>query len=440
MCKSNIEKAQESPESNDIDNLHEILDMAEEAPKSPVRKVISCSWKYILGLSAFAEFFAFLIPILLKQEGVEEVVPKKKFGFLMFWKRQNEIELVVEQCVDGVKCMMENFLHRFEDNKDLLGVFFCVIWCFEALRSSFDARRKTANDLEYKRLKKSSSERTEKETANDELVEQSSLWFVFASTLFLGLSLLPVSFFVTGFKNFGLFFSKKDTIESSMEMYTLEKKYSLFYAVFAKVLTNGSQLAKATLKSKVIVVVKKVSKKVMGRAVRNPVKFRRDMKKALTVLRWVKYLAPLIGTGNKLLGNILDLFKKMKQKHEAEKAKKIRNKLWKKMTPEERMDWAAMIIQTCYRGKKARQARHALELIKGNVRVLAIQKIQKRLREKAQQASLRIQKQTDDTVMEKPMLAYRFFRILAVFLVLCSPLRILNLAHNRDSTYTHVHT
>ncbi len=396
MCKSSIKNARESLKPNDIDDLHEILEMAEEAPKSPLRKFVSSSWKYVLGLSAFAEFFAFFVPILLKQEDVHEVAPKKKFGFLMFWKKQNEIELVVEQCVDGVKCMMENFLHWFEHNKELLGVVFCVIWFLEAIRGSFEARRKTASELEYKRLKKSNSERTAKETANDDLVEQSSLWFVFASTLFLGLSLLPVSFFITGFKNIGLILSKKDTIENSIQMYTLEKKYSLFYAVFAEVITSGSQLAKATLKSKIVGVVKKVSKNVMGRAVRNPVKFRRDMKKALTVLRWVKYLAPLIGTGNKLLGNTIDLFKKMKQKHEAEKAKRIRNKLWKKMTDEERMNSAAVVIQTCYRGKKARKARDSLELFKGNVQVLAIQKIQKRLREKARQASLRIKKQKEE--------------------------------------------
>jgi len=157
------------------------------------------------------------------------------------------------------------------------------------------------------------------------------------------------------------------------------------------------------VKSKAVRVVKSAVARISKRAIRNPRKFRRDMKKCLTVLRWAKYLAPLIGTCNKLLGNMIDMFKKLKQKIEAEKAKKVRNKIWKKMTKEEREYHAAMIIQAAYRSKKVRKVVTLMKIFTSNKQDLAALKVQRKLRERAKEASRRLQKQKNELMKLQKM-------------------------------------
>lgn len=52
-------------------------------------------------------------------------------------------------------------------------------------------------------------------------------------------------------------------------------------------------------------------------------------------VRWVRIIGPVVGTSNKLLGNTLDLLKKMKQHHDARRAARIRQIIWREMTDEE---------------------------------------------------------------------------------------------------------
>jgi len=382
----------EKKENDQLEQLNEVIELCDDQPKSHLTRAARDTWKYILAISACAEFLAFIIPVLLKSEEEEVVTRKSKLDLLMFWKN-NDIELVVEQCVDGFKCMLENSVHWFENNKEFLGSLFCLLWVVDAIRSAFDACRQVTREIEYERLQKSEQE---KKINTNSLVDDSSPWLVFTYKLLFRLSLLPVSFFLLNLNKIGFIDPNKQFGENSQDYEELEEKYSLFYAIFAKMFAASVIFVQSTVKSKVVRVGKTALAKISKRAIRNPRKFRRDMKKLLTVLRWVKYLAPLIGTANKLLGNTIDMVKKMKQKLEAEKARRVRNKIWKKMSKEEREINAAKIIQATFRSKRCRKTVTLMRIFISNKQESAVLKLQKRLRERAQEASARLKQKKDE--------------------------------------------
>jgi hypothetical protein len=116
----------------------------------------------------------------------------------------------------------------------------------------------------------------------------------------------------------------------------------------------------------------------------------RKARKTIKWIRWAKYLAPLIATGNKLRENLVDLVIKYRQRRQALLAIKIRQLLWTKMTPEERRCKAARGIQSMYRGYRLRKARWALALIQCHRDELAAMRVQTMLRKMLQRARARI--------------------------------------------------
>eukprot|EP00591_Stephanopyxis_turris_P001924 CAMPEP_0195521474 /NCGR_PEP_ID=MMETSP0794_2-20130614/18762_1 /TAXON_ID=515487 /ORGANISM="Stephanopyxis turris, Strain CCMP 815" /LENGTH=669 /DNA_ID=CAMNT_0040651043 /DNA_START=226 /DNA_END=2235 /DNA_ORIENTATION=+ len=125
---------------------------------------------------------------------------------------------------------------------------------------------------------------------------------------------------------------------------------------------------------------KAIAKKLGKFAIRNPLTIRKDVKKALTVLRWVKFLAPVIGTLNKFKGNVNDLLKKWKQKLRAEKARRAWKKSVSAMTTEQRMKAVAIRIQSNFRMRKKRREMEAAISLQSKVEKDTVLKIQRAFR------------------------------------------------------------
>ena len=82
---------------------------------------------------------------------------------------------------------------------------------------------------------------------------------------------------------------------------------------------------------------------------RNPRKLIRQLVLLLKYIRWTKYIIPLIGKLNKLRGGVVSTIRKRRQYSIAKKQKLIYKFLWKKKSPAEKEQDAAILIQRVWR-------------------------------------------------------------------------------------------
>lgn len=115
----------------------------------------------------------------------------------------------------------------------------------------------------------------------------------------------------------------------------------------------------AVLKSK----VKGRLIKEARRAFINPFRFHGRLKKLFTIVRWAKFLAPLIGTCNKLRGHILDMMKKKGQHLTSKTAHKMWSDLVEALTSQSKQEKAVLHLQKCFRERRERKAKRRMELI-----------------------------------------------------------------------------
>lgn len=130
------------------------------------------------------------------------------------------------------------------------------------------------------------------------------------------------------------------------------------------------------------------------RAFWHPRRFYRRAQKLLRIIRWTQYLAPLLGTANKLKGNLDDLRKMRKQRRERHLAKSVRIKLWNYLSVNERRERAAVIIQKTFRAQRARKILLVLGVLKGQQETVAAIRLQKFLRAWLARARLQIKMRT----------------------------------------------
>ena len=99
--------------------------------------------------------------------------------------------------------------------------------------------------------------------------------------------------------------------------------YSLIYTIVRYIYTCFKLES-----NEMLVELKRTTKKqITFFALRNPLTFYYEVRRVLFYIRWLNFLAPLIGILNKLIGNVTDLRKKWKQSQERKRAKLIREKM-----------------------------------------------------------------------------------------------------------------
>ena len=144
------------------------------------------------------------------------------------------------------------------------------------------------------------------------------------------------------------------------ETYSKYAHASLIFAIFHYAAVESSEL----LREKAVHHGKKSVFRWLRKSMRHPVKFARFVTKVTRWVRWIKIIGPVIGTSNKLLGNTVDLVKRIRQRRIARTAARLRSVLWNEMSEEELREHAAILIQKTYRAMRSRKAISALQLIK----------------------------------------------------------------------------
>lgn len=157
-----------------------------------------------------------------------------------------------------------------------------------------------------------------------------------------------------------------------------------------------TQAAMRMVKSELVKVVKAWSKIIFGKAIRNPFKFRRQVKKVLTWIRYLMYGFPLFGKFNKIKGLVTLALKRQRQRREAIRAKRARQLLWEGKPPKVRKEQAAIMIQSAFRARQARKALKALRIFRANEEYVAISKIQHVLRRKLRERRAHLEKKKEE--------------------------------------------
>jgi hypothetical protein len=173
---------------------------------------------------------------------------------------------------------------------------------------------------------------------------------------------------------------------TSYEIFTEKSKISLIMAILRHI--HLCYLAGTVIvRSKINRFVRRnaipqLGRKLLGSAFRNPRKFRRKVAASLRLVRYVRYLLPIIGGLNKLKANVEDGLKKWKQSRIAQKRRHIRMILWQGKPQRVKEQEAAIMIQSAWRAHNARRHTYALMLITKDKKVIAARRIQATLRRK----------------------------------------------------------
>jgi hypothetical protein len=306
---------------------------------------IVMAWSVLLGTSALLDFFAATVDSHVRDYA----------GFqtdsLDMWLRENSFEF---------------------------GMFFSVLWFFDAFVTARQSRRRSLHEADKARLLREDGwEQRAKHAKWKAYVD-------FFGRIVRQLLLLPVGFYVMGLdRGYGVeevrvTHAHKVGVEDFDETETYSKyaHASLIFAIFHYAAVESSEL----LREKAVHHGKKSVFRWLRKSMRHPVKFARFVTKVTRWVRWIKIIGPVIGTSNKLLGNTVDLVKRIRQRRIARTAARLRSVLWNEMSEEELREHAAILIQKTYRAMRSRKAISALQLIKGDARRLAASRLQAHFR------------------------------------------------------------
>lgn len=409
-------------------------------------------WRFVLGFAAFFELLAYALPFffLHHDDDDDEASPPKHF--LLFPKK------VVEEPFDdpsplslrwfdehryrlGVIFSALWFVHAFvsanaarnwtlqkKDRKALLQDNAADDAATDSTRDQHFAEKEgkegaTATvDNDQKAKAVVGPEGVEMRGYDEMAYNVGGAWGVFAVKALWYVMLLPVGFYMLSLVDLGEIFLSKDgdrdlddtvtadgatdedlALEATDDVATFgnrvvtkQTRYCLAYASFIYAGQTISRITGAAVRTRAVALAKKLAKRMTKFAFYNPRRAKRRLAKALTVLRWVKYLLPLVGTGNKLLGNSKDLLKKARQSRRANAARRIREKLWTELDPEARRVEAAVVIQSNFRAHRVLKAQNALRLLQMRKYDAAVLRIQGILRKRAAAARVRVMRKKQE--------------------------------------------
>lgn len=356
------------------------------------RSTVARTLYIMLAVAAFFDFCATVLVDFIPQNETEELVTVKR-------RTRNEIELDTDD-----KLVFEFF--RFLDNCYVqIGMIFSILWFLCAFVRAQWVRDKKLRDLDRQRLLH--EDVLDVKTFQQDVKVYEGAWDAYYWTVGIQLLLLPVGFYVFIWQSLKRIVNPSAVfLDSDLQVdvvytgndgsmhvehrFTTHSTHCLLVAILHYCAVVIKQTTGVQLEYSADYAKKKIIRRVLGFALRHPKRFVRRFREARTGIRWFKYLAPLIGTGNKLLGNVKDLLTKQRQYLHAREARRIRKQFWKLMDKDERREAAAIRIQKCWRAMRARKAVEALQLIQGTKESIAAIRMQSAFRAALARARTRL--------------------------------------------------
>lgn len=387
----------ETPVKNFYPNEEVILTVP---PKVRVQSAIE-TWPLLLGLSAFLDFAAtVLVQRLPENEDLLEEVVKRSF-FIFPKKMATRIEVPDEP-------WFLDIVHWLDEWSVPIGILFSILWFTDAFvkanRTRSSAMREIDREFCLAAGLDSATKTTGKLLSGREETEWKRVWGPYCLTVGMQLILLPVGFYILGWrmvriisgedvrdeKEIDIVFRDENGNMEEEQRFTTRSNISLFFALSQYLTIVTARVTGLKLKAQLKSFGWSSVRRLCIAAVRSPRAFRRRLLRILTAVRWLKYLAPLLGACNKLFGNSMDLLKKHQQRRAAVKAQRARRLLWKKLSADERREAAAIVIQSRWRAHRARKVVKILRVIQGQNLSLAAARVQKVARGMLVRARLRL--------------------------------------------------
>ncbi|KAL9187128.1 hypothetical protein ACHAXT_010848 [Thalassiosira profunda] len=99
------------------------------------------------------------------------------------------------------------------------------------------------------------------------------------------------------------------------------------------------------------------------RALGRPLAIHSKLKRLFALLRWAKFVGPLVGTCNKFRGHVLDMVKKRRQRTTSRAAQQRWSDLLDALFQQSKLEWATLKLQRRFRQNRASKARRRYALM-----------------------------------------------------------------------------
>ena len=129
--------------------------------------------------------------------------------------------------------------------------------------------------------------------------------------------------------------------------------------------------------------INRLVRRIIGFLLRKPWKVSERVQRVFTFIRWLKFLAPLIGTSNKLRGHCLDYLKKRRLKQRSDAAKRKWETIVRTLNEKQQIDRAVRAIQSAFRLRREQRLNEMASGAVNSPSDNAILAIQKRFRARA---------------------------------------------------------
>jgi hypothetical protein len=367
-------------------------------------------WTFVLGVAGISDMMAFAGPRIRTFGGCDE---------FLSWPSTTGFKPATSEA--SVFCTVWVPLIQWLETHDVeISFVFSILWAMHSFIKAKEDRHHFEVQCDRRRLLKLNHESRNGIVVDDKSREEKYLkaWFsrmkltphiVYYRHVLLQLTFLPVGFYVIIYNKLVQVYSDgkilglldefnvtngTETVHQvddgkdemvDYEIFTERSKLALLFA-FVKHFYLSMMAIKSLARIALIKVIRKNAMKyirrLLRRAIHNPIKSRRQFKNFMKYVRYTKYMIPVIGGLNKLKAQVDDLLKKYKQKMIAEKQGRVRKSLRAKNSAQLREDDAAVLIQSAYRSHRARRYRNALLLLQKDRKATAAAKIQAQLRRK----------------------------------------------------------
>ena len=303
-------------------------------------------WRYLLHFAGMFDFVSFLLmrrhqsAIEALQLATQNSQPRAKKLLKGVVNRLQMLPLISQ--LNELKSESESLSppHWTETFQFISNSFFCICWIVESIRF---ARKKAyayastqkSNNSKYGIFQQKPKLPLKKKSSWVVLMMILKPFAVFVIIFTFYISLLPQTYFQ-------VIMSKLDNEVISMEDYGV---FSLPYVLVIYLVT----ITKASVKSKSVVLGKQAAKF----AIWHPLRSRKLVSDAVTVLKILKRTIPLIDISKKIMERYIKIIKLAKQRRQLALQKKVQRMLWKKMDPKQRKLKAVLRLQANFRKQQA---------------------------------------------------------------------------------------
>lgn len=313
------------------------------------KSVVGHFWNGLLGCLAFADFSAAMA-------------------------RRHAADVAIEPTSDNLQDTVILWLCQ---HANALGMLFSLVWFMDAFVGAHRKHMEAARKHDKQML-------LDSDKPWDDIEDVKEWWRgfqgVYYRTIALQILLLPVGFFVFWYNRIRelqdplvgddsvitfVHHTEDDTVPDDLEVFSPNASVSLGFVVLEHLTIALARRTGTQVRLRAMAKAKRLAYKIAIRGLRHPIRFNRRVKWWLSVIRWIQYLAPLVGTGNKLKGNVSNLLAKYKQLRDTNKAKLIRKKIFNDMLPEERREYCAILVQKTFRAHQARKLMYLVKLLLG---------------------------------------------------------------------------